>query len=202
MTALFSILILVISVVVHEVAHGLAALWQGDPTAKYAGRLTLNPIKHIDPVGSVIVPLICAVFPGGIMFGWAKPVPINPYNFRNPRAGEALVSFAGPFSNIVIALIFGLILRFYVDMLPSPTITILAIVVLTNIVLAIFNLMPVPPLDGSKILFSILPESMANFKATMDRYGMVLAIFFIFFIWQIFTPLIFKAFTLITGLSI
>lgn len=201
MTPIFSIAILIISVVVHEVAHGLAALWQGDPTAKYAGRLTLNPLKHIDIVGSIVVPLICALFPGGVMFGWAKPVPINPYNFRNPRAGEAIVSFAGPLSNIVIALVFGLILRFYAVMLPVPTISILVLIVITNVVLAIFNLMPVPPLDGSKILFSLLPESMASFKATMDRYGMAIAIFFIFFLWQFFTPLIFKAFTLITGIS-
>lgn len=202
MTPLFSIIILVFSIVVHEVAHGLAALWQGDPTAKYAGRLTLNPVKHIDPVGSVLVPIICALLPGGIMFGWAKPVPINPYNFRNHRSGEAIVSFAGPLSNIIIALICGLILRFYLPVLPSPTATILAITTIINIVLAIFNLMPVPPLDGSKILFSLLPESMASFKAVMDQYGMILAIFFIFFAWQFFTPLIYIAFTAITGMSV
>ncbi|MES3005713.1 MAG: site-2 protease family protein [Patescibacteria group bacterium] len=201
MTVIFSIAILVISIVVHEVSHGIAALWQGDPTSKYAGRLTLNPLKHIDPIGSVLIPVICALLPGGIMFGWAKPVPINPYNFRNPRLGEAIVSFAGPLSNITIALIFGLILRFYIGVLPEATTAILAITVITNLVLAIFNLVPVPPLDGSKILLSILPDSMANIKAVFDQYGMFLAIFFIFFLWQYFTPLIYIAFGAITGLS-
>lgn len=201
MIIIFSIAILVISVVVHEVAHGLAALWQGDPTAKYAGRLTLNPLKHIDPIGSVVIPLICAVLPGAIMFGWAKPVPVNIYNLRNPRRGEAIVSFAGPLSNIIIALIFGLILRFYLPMLPSETVEVLILIIVTNIVLAIFNLMPVPPLDGSKILFSLLPDRFENFKRMMDQYGMFLAIFFIFFIWQFFSPVIFFAFSLLTGIT-
>lgn len=201
MTAIFSIAILIISVIVHEVAHGLAALWQGDPTAKYAGRLTLNPVKHIDPIGSVVVPLICAVLPGGIMFGWAKPVPVNIYNLRNPRSGEAIVAFAGPLTNIILALVFGLILKFYALVLPVATVNILIIIVLTNLVLAIFNLMPVPPLDGSKILFSLLPDSFSEFKRVMDQYGMLVAIFFIFFIWQFFTPVIFYAFNLLTGIG-
>lgn len=98
-TFIFAIAILIMSVVIHEVAHGIAALWQGDVTAKYEGRLTLNPIAHIDPIGSILVPFFCALLPGSLMFGWAKPVPVNPYNFKNKRWGEALVAFAGPLSN-------------------------------------------------------------------------------------------------------
>ena len=200
-TALFSIAVLIISIVIHEVAHGFAALSQGDLTAKYARRLTLNPISHIDPVGSILVPLMCVLLPGGIVFGWAKPVPINPYNFKNQRFGEFFTAAAGPLSNLVIAVIAGLVLRFWYLALPASTANILVIIVVTNLVLAIFNLMPVPPLDGSKILFSLLPESANQFKHFMDRYGMVLTIFFIFFLWQFVTPLIYIVFTAITGLN-
>ena len=187
------------SIVVHEVSHGWAALSQGDPTAKYAGRLTLNPISHIDPVGSILVPLVSALLSPGLMFGWAKPVPINPYNFRHRRFGEFFVSIAGPASNLVIALIVGLIIRFWGDVLPTATVTILAVTVIINIVLALFNLVPIPPLDGSKILLSVLPDSMANFKNILDRYGMIFTILFIFFLWKYLTPLIYIVFTLITG---
>ncbi len=201
MIGIFSIAILIISIIVHEVAHGLAALSQGDPTAKYAGRLTLNPIAHIDVVGSIIVPFMCYIL-GGVMFGWAKPVPVNYYNFKNPRFGEFFVSFAGPLSNIIIALICGLILRFVGMGLPEATIQILATTVLINLVLAIFNLMPVPPLDGSKILFSLLPDSMANFKRSFEQYGMFLTIFFIFFLWKYITPLIYIVFGVITNITL
>ncbi|MEN9649213.1 MAG: hypothetical protein RL094_180 [Candidatus Parcubacteria bacterium] len=200
LTALFSLAILVISIVIHEVAHGIAALSQGDSTAKYAGRLTLNPISHIDPVGSIVVPLIFALLPGSLMFGWAKPVPINPYNFRNKRWGEAIVAFAGPFSNICIAVLAGLALRFFGAAIPDATAQILIITALTNLVLAIFNLVPVPPLDGSKILFSFLPQSMAHLRANLEKYGFFVTLFFIFFLWEYFTPVIFYIFYGLTGL--
>jgi Zn-dependent protease len=156
---LFSIAILVISVVVHEVSHGYAALMQGDVTAKYAGRLTLNPIKHLDPFGSVIFPLLLSLIPGGIIFGWAKPVPFNPNNLRNKRWGEAIVAIAGPISNIILAIVFGILIRFSDFLgLNQSFIELSLVVVLINIVLAIFNLIPIPPLDGSKILFSFFPK--------------------------------------------
>src|ERR1700750_249745 len=101
------------SVIIHEVSHGYAALMQGDRTAEYEGRLTLNPLKHIDPVGTLILPILSLMLPGSFLFGWAKPVPFNPYNLRNQRWGEAIVVIAGPLSNIVIALIFGLFIRFF-----------------------------------------------------------------------------------------
>ncbi len=197
--AIFSILILVMSVTIHEFAHGIAALWQGDPTAKLAGRLTMNPIKHLDLVGSFIIPLICVLLPGGLVLGWAKPVPVNPYNFRNRRFGEAIVSFAGPLSNIIIALILGLFLRFQAYNLNENMIQLLIVAVLTNIVLAVFNLVPLPPLDGSKILYSIFPDSMGRFIQTIEKYGLILTFIFIFAFIQVLNPIIQLIFNLIVG---
>lgn len=180
--------ILILSIVAHEVAHGIAALWQGDPTAKYAGRLTLNPISHIDMVGSIIVPLICVVSGAGIVFGWAKPVPINPYNFRNQRWGEALVAGAGPFVNIVIALIFTALIRIYDFGIQFTELAIGIIVI--NVVLAIFNLIPIPPLDGSKILFSVLPQKYYNFKTWVEQKGFIISIVIVLFAWRFISPLV------------
>ncbi len=196
---LFSFLILILSIVVHEVAHGVAALWQGDETAKRAGRLTLNPISHVDPIGSILVPLMCVLFPGGLILGWAKPVPINPYNFKNRRFGEAMVAFAGPLSNIIIALIAGLYLRFMGDATPIYMIALLQVTVLTNLVLAVFNLVPLPPLDGSKILYSAFPDRMGQFVRYFERFGLVLTIFFIFLFIQLLDPVIGFLFRLIVG---
>ena len=187
------------SIVIHEVSHGLAAMSQGDLTAKYQGRLTLNPLKHIDPFGSVILPLLFVLSGSSMVFGWAKPVPYNPYNLKNGRWSELWVAVAGPLSNICIALLFGLVLRFFGNSLPLATIQILSMVSLINLVLAIFNLVPLPPLDGSKILFSLLPEQTLKLRAIFETYGMFLTIFFIFFVWQYFSPAIFWIFRLIVG---
>lgn len=200
---LFSILILVVSVVIHEVAHGYAALALGDVTAKYAGRLTLNPIKHIDPVGSILVPFIFALLPGNVILGWAKPVPYNPYNLRNKRWGELIVAVAGPASNILLALIFGLIIRFSPFLgLSLPFIQLAMVVVVINLILAFFNLIPVPPLDGSKILFALLPtETMLRVRSSFERYGFILILFIIFFAWNLMFPVI-EFFTWVfTGVS-
>jgi len=152
-------LILIFSIILHEVAHGYAAEKLGDPTARLAGRLTLNPIPHIDILGSIIVPLISVLSPGGFLFGWAKPVPYNPYNLtRSPRWGEFIVAAAGPGINFVLAIIFALLARMPLD----PTFQALCFIgVLVNLWLGILNLIPVPPLDGSKILSGILPRSLA-----------------------------------------
>lgn len=187
------------SVTIHEFAHGIAALWQGDPTAKLAGRLTINPIKHLDLVGSFIIPLICVLLPGGLVLGWAKPVPVNPYNFRNRRFGEAIVAFAGPLSNIIIALILGLFLRFQAENLTQNMIQLLVVAVLTNIVLAVFNLVPLPPLDGSKILYSIFPDSMGRFIQIIEKYGLIVTFIFIFAFIQVLDPVIRLIFNLIVG---
>ncbi len=199
MLFIFSIAILIMSVVIHEFAHGIAALWQGDPTAKLSGRLTLNPIKHIDPVGSIAVPLICAILPGSIMFGWAKPVPFNPYNLRNRKWGEAIVAGAGPLSNILIALILSLIIRFFIPVLSQPVVELFILAILTNLVLAIFNLVPLPPLDGSKILYSLFPAKMSRFIAIFERYGLMFTIIFIFAFVQVLDPIIWALFKLLIG---
>ncbi len=198
MDFVFIIAILVMSVVIHEVAHGYAALALGDQTAKYEGRLTLNPINHLDPVGSVFVPLI-GYFLGGFIVGWAKPVPFNPYNLRNQRWGEAIVAVAGPLSNIALALIFGTILRYVGINNLTP---LLSFVVLINLTLAFFNLIPVPPLDGSKILFAFLPLKMYQIRQSLEQYGFFLVFIFLAFFWQFLSPVIFKVFTLLTGINI
>ena len=196
---IFSIAILIMSVVIHEVSHGYAAYFQGDKTAQYQGRLTLNPLPHLDLWGSIIIPLISFNL-GGFIIGWAKPVPYNPYNLRNQRWGEAIVAVAGPAANLIIATIFGLLIRFASGTLPESFVQIASTAVLINILLAIFNLVPVPPLDGSKILFSIFPLNMA-IRSFFDRYGLILVLFFIFFLWQLILPIVGLLFSLITGLA-
>ncbi len=201
---IFSLIILLFSVVIHEIAHGYAALYLGDKTAEYEGRLTLNPIKHIDPIGTILLPAISLMLPGGFIFGWAKPVPFNPYNLRNRRWGEAIVAAAGPLSNIALALIFGSIIRFILipqGLLNGPIGQLSAIIVLVNVTLAIFNLVPIPPLDGSKILTSILPPRFMNIRNQIERFGFFGVIIFLVFIWQFFAPLIPWLFKVFTGLS-
>lgn len=196
---IFAIAVLIMSVVAHEVSHGFVAERLGDPTARLAGRLTLNPIKHLDMVGSFIVPVL-TFFMGGFIFGWAKPVPYNPHNLRG-RYGSALVGVAGPVANIVIALIFSLLIRFSAVIgLSSAFIDIASIVVLLNILLAFFNLLPIPPLDGSKVLFDILPYKFNYIQQFLERYWMFAIFIFVFVLWDIFLPIIYTLFSLFTGI--
>lgn len=203
----FQIIILLFSVVIHEVSHGVVAERLGDPTARLAGRLTLNPLKHLDPFGSVILPLLLSLIPGGIVFGWAKPVPYNPYNLKNPEKGGALIAAAGPLSNLTLALVFAFFYR-VLDFLPLSAslayglASFFSAIVLINILLAIFNLVPIPPLDGSKLLFAILPRAAANFKMNLERYGFILVVVFIFFGFRLIQPIIFWLYRLFIGSSI
>ncbi len=198
---IFQLLILLFSAIIHEVAHGYAALFQGDPTAKYENRLTLNPIRHIDPFGSVLLPLLLYFFGSPILFGWAKPVPFNPYNLRNRRWGEAIVAFAGPLVNLIIALVFGLIIRFGAS-IPVSALSLMEIIVIINLMLAIFNLVPIPPLDGSKILFSILPQRVQGVRKVLEANSMIFVLIFVLFLWQYISPLVLKLFSLITGIAL
>ena len=182
MDIFFQVAILIFSVVIHEVSHGLAAFWLGDPTAKYAGRLTLNPIKHLDPWGSFIIPFFLAMTNAGIIFGWAKPVPYNPFNLRNQKYGPALVGLAGPLSNALLALLAGAVLKTLLILgVPDDLIVynILSLVILINILLFVFNLLPIPPLDGSKLLFAFLPISEYT-KIMLERYGIVFLFAFLY----------------------
>ncbi len=196
---IFSIIVLIMSVVAHELSHGYAADALGDPTARLAGRLTLNPLKHLDPIGSFLVPTI-SYFLGGFIFGWAKPVPYNPYNLERRRLGEIVVAGAGAFTNFMLAVFFGLIIRFAPEgILPEPFLELAGLVVLVNIILAIFNLIPIPPLDGSKILFALLPFRFHALQESLERFALPLVIIVAFFLWQFFLPLVALVFSALTG---
>lgn len=184
---LFFLVILLLSVILHEVAHGYVALAQGDSTARDAGRLTLNPLPHIDPIGSVAVPFLLVLFQSPVLFGWAKPVPVNPYNLRDKKYGSAKVSFAGPAANLAIALFFGFLLRFAslpISEIFPGLIPLFIGIVQVNLFLAIFNLVPIPPLDGSHILFDFLPSSLRVVRQFLNQYGVFVLIFFIFFLFR------------------
>jgi len=174
---IFTLLVLLFSVVIHEVAHGSIALYLGDPTAKDAGRLTLNPLKHLDLMGSLLVPLFLW-WSGLPMFAWAKPVPINPYNFRDQKWGNLKVSIAGPAANFLIAIFFGFLLRFFAEYLSTAVLTFFSIIVIYNFLLGIFNLISIPPLDGHHVLFALLPERMSNVKIFLRRYSLLLLMVF------------------------
>ncbi len=173
---------ILIGITIHEFSHAWMANFLGDPTAKYAGRLSLNPLRHLDPFGTVI--LLFLIFTTGLGFGWGKPVPVNPYNLRY-RYGELLVSLAGPFSNFLLSILLILLIA----VLP-PSITntwsssflrLIQSVVSVNIMLGLFNLIPVPPLDGSKVLFDLLPPGQHTIKSNLEKFGPFLLIFFFFF---------------------
>lgn len=194
---IFELVILIFSVVVHEVSHGYAATALGDPTAKLSGRLTFNPLAHLDPFGSVLLPGMLYLI-GAPMIGYAKPVPYNPYQLRAGKWGPALVALAGPASNFLLAMIFGLLLRFGVWSDVS-TVNFVATLVFINITLGIFNLVPIAPLDGSKLFFALLPYRYHWIEEWMERYSLVLVLFFILFGWQLVDFLVPLLFRLIVG---
>jgi len=202
--AIFYISILIMSIVIHEVAHGYAAHIFGDDTARLQGRLTLNPLKHLDPFGSVILPLLLYLSTAGsFLIGWAKPVPYNPANLRDERKGTFFVAIAGIIANLGIAIIFGLLIRFGPILgipIDSPFYKITTIIVMMNLVLALFNIIPIPPLDGSKILFSFLPIKYRYIEEFLEKWGMFILLFFIIFVWGKVSPIIYILFSLITGI--
>ncbi|WP_010597457.1 site-2 protease family protein [Rickettsiella massiliensis] len=169
---------LIFAITVHETAHGWVAYRCGDPTAKLLGRLTLNPIKHIDPLGTLVVPGLL-LWLGGFVFGWAKPVPVTWRNLRNPRRDMALVAAAGPFSNFVMAFFWVAILKLAVSVHNAPFAYMAQIGVSINLVLMLLNLLPIPPLDGSRILASLLSPVMAYRLNQMEIYGFFILVLFL-----------------------
>lgn len=166
---IFGILALILAIDVHEYAHAWTAEHLGDPTPRLQGRLTLNPLAHLDPIGTIMLILV--------HFGWGKPVQFDPFNLRHPRRDSALISIAGPISNILLAIICSLLLRLS---MPSVVLALIVQLLVFNIILAIFNLVPVHPLDGFKIVEGILPEKQAREWHELERYGMIFLIVLLF----------------------
>lgn len=190
------------SVVIHEVSHGFMAEYFGDKTARFAGRLTLNPLKHLDVFGSIILPTLLVLTKAPFLLGWAKPVPYNPDNLSDRKWGTIAVAGAGVLANLFIAILFGLIIRFSLASSFSPSFySILSIIVVTNLVLFIFNLVPIPPLDGSKILFSFLPVSTSKITTFFEQYSFVFLIIFVVYFSDFLYPILAFLFHLITGLA-
>jgi Zn-dependent protease len=204
------LMVLVLSIVLHEMAHGYAANWLGDPTARLQGRLSPNPLVHIDPLGSVIIPALLFISNAGFLFGWAKPVPYNPYNLSDQRYGEAKVAAAGPAVNLLLAFIFAMIIRLAEPLALSESfLTLASYIVFINILLALFNMLPFPPLDGSKIITALLPYRAAykyrQMTMAVERYGFIVLFIGLFIIIQVIWPYLFAAVlevaSLMTGLT-
>lgn len=177
----FQLLALIFSVMIHEISHGFVAEKLGDPTARMAGRLTLNPIKHIDPFGSILLPFLLVFSGSPVVLGWAKPVPYNPLNLtKDMKYGPLKVALAGPASNVIILLVLGLIARFGAGILSDNAIALMGLIAYLNIFLAIFNLVPIPPLDGSKILPHILPKTSTMDVERVGFFGIILVFAFIY----------------------
>jgi len=204
---ILSVLILIISVSIHESAHAWTANKLGDPTAKHLGRISLNPFVHIDPVGTVLVPILLLLVSLPLV-GWAKPTPFNPWNLANPRRDSALISFAGPLSNFFVAAILSIFFRIGLLSFMSPFSTgsdfsvlgpierfsvIASLALILNLILGIFNLLPIAPLDGFKVVAGILPRDLALRWSEFERIGPLVLIAVIFFGGQILSPIIFGA---------
>lgn len=194
---LFFFIIIIPSAILHEYAHGWVADQLGDPTARYAGRLTLNPKAHIDMWGTILLPLLLFFGTGGsFLFAYAKPVPYNPYNLKNQKWGPVAVAFAGPLSNFLLAFAFGIAVRL---MPPGAMTVLLSVIVYANVLLGVFNLVPIPPLDGSKLLYAVLPQRMYHVQANLERYGFMILLVFVLFFSHWISPIIRYFYQLFTG---
>lgn len=181
MIIIIGFIIFIYSVILHEIAHGWAAERLGDPTARLSGRLTLNPIPHIDPIMSIILPAMMIFTHSPVIIGAAKPVPIDSYNFRNPKKDMGLVGLAGPATNLILALIFALLGRIFFTILPFSFLQILANACILNLVLAFFNLIPLPPLDGGRVAVALLPEKAGKALASLENIGIYIVLFLFLF---------------------
>ena len=193
--AIFQIIVLIYSAIIHEYMHGWMAERLGDNTAKDLGRLTLNPIPHIDPIGSILLPFILIATGSSFIFGWAKPVPYNPYKLRDAKYGGAKVALAGPMANLIVAITFGLVLRF-VTSLSLEMSYFIQIIVFINLLLMVFNLVPIPPLDGSKVIMPFLSADWQKKFMMLEQYGMILVFAFVWFGFDLIIPVIYLFFSL------
>jgi len=182
------LIVIGLAVSVHEASHAYVANRLGDPTARLMGRMTLNPFAHIDPLGTIVVPFILLTYSlvssgSGLVFGWAKPTPINPLNFRHPFRDSALVAFGGPVSNFLLAILFAVIFRIIGG-------SIFLEIIRLNLLLGIFNLIPIPPLDGYKIVLGVLPKETAGRLMVLETYGPIFIIIFLLLFLQVFSPIL------------
>lgn len=205
---IFGLIVLIVSVILHEVAHGYMANYLGDPTARLAGRLTLNPFSHIDPVGSVLLPVLLVFSNSPFLIGYAKPVPYNPYNLKG-KWGETLVAAAGPGTNLLLAIIFAVLIRAGSVAMTTQMLTAFATIVYVNLLLALFNLIPIPPLDGSKVLSGLLGTRTAvgrayeSFRLSLERVGVfsgtLLILIVLYLLYPYFSFVVQALFTLLVG---
>ena len=198
--AIFAFVAFIFSVIIHEVSHVVVAERLGDPTARNAGRITLNPLKHIDPMGSILLPAILLFIGSPVILGWAKPVPYDPRHLQNPKTAAGKIAAAGPVSNIIIAVLFAVLIRFGAGLgLSFELVKAFGTIVILNIALAVFNLVPIPPLDGSKVLFSLLPANRTahSLMAFLERYGIILIFALLFYAGNLLFPVITWIFNLL-----
>ncbi|HTW96085.1 MAG TPA: site-2 protease family protein [Candidatus Methylomirabilis sp.] len=193
---IFIIVVLIFSAIVHEYMHGWMANELGDPTAKNSGRLTLNPLAHLDWWGSVLMPILL-YYTTGFIFGYAKPVPINPYNLRG-KYDMVKVALAGPLSNFVLAIFFGLLIRF-VPIANATLVQFLGVIVEVNLLLFVFNIIPLPQFDGSRVIFPFLPRSLQEFYLRAEAIGMIIALLFVLIAFPVIAIIVQFLFNLIVG---
>ncbi len=174
MKFLITLALFFIAVVIHEYAHGWVAWKLGDSTAKRAGRLTLNPMAHIDPIGTIFLPMILLVTHSPVVFGWAKPVPVDFRSLHNPKKDMVWVGLAGPTANIIMAILLSFVLKFFTITGSPVFLAILSSAILINLVLAVFNILPIPPLDGSRVAMGLLPRDLAMQYAKLEPYGFII----------------------------
>ncbi len=192
MNLLLSLCIFFFAVIIHEYAHGWVAWKLGDSTARFMGRLTLNPLAHIDPLGTILLPLILIITHSPVLFGWAKPVPVDFFNLNNPKRDMIWVGLAGPMANIVFAIALSLLLKIPVLTASHLAASVITVSIMANLVLAVFNILPIPPLDGSRVMMGLLPYNLGIEYAKIEPYGfmIIFALLWIGFINSIIWPIV------------